>query len=172
MNDSRFDLDLARNLTRHCVGFAIIQLSVVKKWGLVLHFPMHKGKKITQQQIPTLLHLVYSFKTNLQRKKLLHHQQKEIVSAVNNLVVPIFPAKTGISWARKIVCYIFSLRLCLDLINLYQVMFLDSTITKNSQLSKTKYSYGVTFGVAPYVRNVLKEMIKIPPFLTIVFDVN
>ena len=51
-------------------------------------------------------------------------------------------------------------------------MFLDSTITKNSQLSKTKYSYGVTFGVAPYVRNVLKEMIKIPPFLTIVFDVN
>lgn len=51
-------------------------------------------------------------------------------------------------------------------------MFLNNTIAKKTQLSKTKYSYGVAIGAGPYVGNVLKEMIKIPSFLTIVFDVN
>ena len=46
-------------------------------------------------------------------------------------------------------------------------MFLDSTIAKNFQLSKTKCGYYIYFGVAPYVRKLLKETIEISRFLTI-----
>ena len=49
-------------------------------------------------------------------------------------------------------------------------MFLDITTAKNLQLSKTKCSYFVTFGIIPHVRRILKEMIKILPFLAIILS--
>ena len=63
----------------------------------------------------------------------------------------------------------FSLRSCLDLNDLFE-SFLDSTIAKNFQLSKTKCGYYINFGVASYIRKLLKEAIEIPLFLTILFD--
>ena len=49
-------------------------------------------------------------------------------------------------------------------------MFPDSTIAKNFQQSKTNCGYYINFGVAPYVRKLLKETIEISPFLIILFD--
>ena len=59
---------------------------------------------------------------------------------------------------------------CIYLNDLFRVMFLNSTIAKIFQLSKTKCGYYINFGVAPYVRKLLKETIEILPFLTILFD--
>ena len=43
-------------------------------------------------------------------------------------------------------------------------------MTKNFQLSKAKCGYYINFGVAPYVRKLLKETIETSPFLTILLD--
>ena len=64
------------------------------------------------------------------------------------------------------------MRSCLDLNDLFQVMFRDRTIAKNFQLSKTKCGYYINFGVTPYARKLIKETIEISPFLTILFNEN
>ena len=95
---------------------------------------------------------------------------RKSASTLDNLIIPVSAAKAEIRWILKVVDSNFSLRSCLDLNDLFRVMFLYSTIAKNFQLSKTKCGYYINFGVAPYVRKLLKETIEISPFLTILFD--
>ena len=87
----------------------------------------------------------------------------------DNVIIPASATKEEIRWISKVVDSSFSLRSCLDLNDLFE-SFLDSTIAKNFQLSKTKCGYYINFGVAPYIRKLLKETIEISSFLTILFD--
>ena len=82
---------------------------------------------------------------------------RKSTSTLDNLIVSVSAAKTNIKWVLKVVDSNFSLRSCLDLNDLFRVMFPDSTIAIN-------------FGVVPYIRNILKETIEISPSLTIPFD--
>ena len=49
-------------------------------------------------------------------------------------------------------------------------MFDDSQIAKSFQLSKTKYSYLVNFGIAPQFRQELADDTKQSPFISVSFD--
>ena len=60
---------------------------------------------------------------------------RKSTSTLDNLIVPVSAAKAEIRWVLKVVDPNFSIRSCLDLC---QVMFPDSAIAKNFQLSKTK----------------------------------
>lgn len=71
--------------------------------------------------------------------------------ALDNLIILVSAAKAEIRWVLKVVDSNFSLRSCLDLIDLFRVMFHDSTIAKNFQLSQAKCECYINFGVAPYV---------------------
>ena len=52
-------------------------------------------------------------------------------STLDNLIVAVSAAKAEIRWVFKVVGSNFSLRSCLDLNDLFQVKFLDSSIAKN-----------------------------------------
>ena len=53
-------------------------------------------------------------------------------SILDNLMVPVSAAKAEIRWVLKVVDSNISLRSCLDLNDLFQVMLPDSTIAKTS----------------------------------------
>ena len=51
-------------------------------------------------------------------------------------------------------------------------MFLDSKITENFKLSKTKCRYYQTYDIAPYLKsNITKSILK-APYFTIMFDMK
>ena len=71
---------------------------------------------------------------------------RKSTSTLDNLIIPVSAAKAEIRWVLKVVDSNFSLRSCLDLNDLFRVMFLYSTIAKNFQLRKTKV--GITLTLA------------------------
>ena len=93
-----------------------------------------------------------------------------ISSKLGNLIIPVSVAKAEIRWVLKEVDSNFSLRSCLDFNDLFRVMFVDGTITKNFQLNKTKREYCIKIVVTSYVRRLSKETTEFSSFLTILFD--
>ena len=50
-------------------------------------------------------------------------------------------------------------------------MFLDSKITENFKLSKTKCRYYLTYGIAPYLKsNITKSILKASYFAIIFYE--
>ena len=77
-----------------------------------------------------------------------------------------------ICWALKVVMMHALYRSCLDLNQLFEVMFSDSDIAKKFQMSKTKVSYVIIFGLADYFYNSLITLVKKSPFYSLLFDVS
>ena len=72
-------------------------------------------------------------------------------------MIPVIISQVEMRWVLKTVY----LRSCLGLNDLFKVMFLDSAISKNFQLSKNKCGYYIT-----YVECKLSLAIKESPFIT------
>ena len=75
-----------------------------------------------------------------------------------------------ILWALKVVMSHLSLRSCTGLNELFKVMFKDSEIAKGFALSRTKCTYLINFGLAPYFRQELLDSIKTSPYFVASFD--
>ena len=85
---------------------------------------------------------------------------------LDNLIDSVSAAKAEIRWVLKVVDSNFSLRSCPDLNDLFESCFQIAQLPKTSSWAK-QWGYYINFGVAPYVRKLLKETIEISPFLTI-----
>ena len=95
MNGSRFGLYLTENLMKQRVGFAIIQLSMLKKWGLVPYSFMHKGKIARQQRILIpYIYCVLSRRTFSTKHFCTANKKPYLYS--DNFVVPVSATKTEI----------------------------------------------------------------------------
>ena len=70
------------------------------------------------------------------------------VTKVEDLVIPASTIRAEILWILKVVTSHFSLRSCLRLNELFEIMFLDSKVAKSFQLSKTKCGCFITYGLA------------------------
>ena len=75
-----------------------------------------------------------------------------------------------IRWVLKIIMMPASYRFCLNLNELFMVMFSDSDITQNFKMSKTKVSYMIVYGIAEYFHRSLLSLLKKSPFFTPLFD--
>ena len=75
-----------------------------------------------------------------------------------------------IRWALKIVMMHASYMSCLNLNELFMVMFPDSDIAQNFKMSKTKVSYMIVYGIAEYFHRSLLSLLKKSPFFTPLFD--
>jgi hypothetical protein len=75
-----------------------------------------------------------------------------------------------IRWALKVLTSHHSFRSCLNLNQLFRVMFPDSDIAKSFQLSKTKCAYYIVHGLAPYFMEILLQEIKNSPTYSTLFD--
>lgn len=63
---------------------------------------------------------------------------RKSTSTLGSLIVPVSAAKAKIRSVLRVVDSNLSLRSCLDLNDLFRVIFPDSTIAKNVQLNRTK----------------------------------
>ena len=75
-----------------------------------------------------------------------------------------------ILWALKVVLSHFSFRSCAELSELFQVMFSDSEIASEFILGKTKCSYFINYGLAPYFKDTLLREINTSEFFSLSFD--
>ena len=89
---------------------------------------------------------------------------------VEDLVIPSSAIWAEILWILKVVTSHFSLRSCLGLNELFEIMFPDSKVVKSFQLSKTKCGYFIAYRLAPYVKELLIKKIQSSPFFVLSFD--
>ena len=75
-----------------------------------------------------------------------------------------------ICWAVKFLTSHHSFRSCLNLNQLFCVMFPDSDIAESFQLSKTKCAHYVVHGLSPYFMEILLQEIKTSPAYPTLFD--
>ena len=92
-------------------------------------------------------------------------QKKRTQPTILDMQIPALVTKAEIIWTLKVVMSHFSLRSCLELNELFKSMFPDSTVASKFSLSKTKCSYLINFGLAPfYLDNLLADIKKSPVF--------
>ena len=75
-----------------------------------------------------------------------------------------------IRWVMKVVTSHFSYCSCINLNSLLASMFPDSQIAKSFEMLKTKCSYYIMYGLAPYHKEELIQKIEASPNYSILFD--
>ena len=78
--------------------------------------------------------------------------------------------KSETIWALKSVCSGYCNNSSSDINKVFSAMFLDSKIAQNFQLGLDKLKYICNFGIAPYFKDVLKEILKKSDLYVICFD--
>ena len=68
--------------------------------------------------------------------------------------------KSEIIWALRSECSGYSYNSSSDINKVFSTMFPDSKIVQNFQLGPDKLKYICNFGIAPYFKDVLKEMLE------------
>ena len=74
--------------------------------------------------------------------------------------------KAEIMWALKCVVCDWSINSAEKISDLFKVMFSDSQIASEFQMSGTKLSYLINFGIAPHFRQLLVDEINCCSFFT------
>ena len=83
---------------------------------------------------------------------------------------PTNQSRVEFRWVMKMLMSHSSFWFCLDLNELLKTIFPDSQIAKSFILSKTKCSYYLVFGLAPYFKETLIESIESSPSYSVSFD--
>ena len=78
--------------------------------------------------------------------------------------------KAEIMWALKCVICDWSINSAEKISDLFKVMFSDSQIASEFQMSGTKLSYLINFDMAPHFRQLLVDEINCCSFFTMSFD--
>ena len=98
------------------------------------------------------------------------HPAPTSTQTIECMVIPVSASYAEILWSLKVVMSHFSLRSCLELNELFKCMFSDSEIAKSFRLSKTKCSYYINHGLAPYFKEELVKSINLSSYIVISFD--
>ena len=64
----------------------------------------------------------------------------------------------------------FSFRSCAQINSLFSTMFKDSQIAAKMKFGKTKCSYFINYGLAPYIKEQLEKYISSLPLYVVSFD--
>ena len=88
-------------------------------------------------------------------------ESKIVQQALDKTVLSDDLTKSEIMWALEV---------CANKSTLFATMFHDSKIAWNFKLGKTKCSYVLCHGIAPYCNDVLHETLKKTMYLVVLFD--
>ena len=75
-----------------------------------------------------------------------------------------------ILWTRKCVMEDFSFHSCTKISSLFSAIFKDSQIAAKMKFGKTKRSYFINCGLAPYIKEQLEKYISSSPLYVVLFD--
>ena len=75
-----------------------------------------------------------------------------------------------IRWTLKKIESKFSARSCDNVVELFKIMFSDSSIAENMKLKRTKCGYVVRHGLGPYFEQLLLQQVASSPVYSLSFD--
>ena len=78
--------------------------------------------------------------------------------------------KAEIIWALKSIMSHFSYNSAQDITDVFKAMFPNSSIAQHMRCGPTKLSYLISFGIAPYFRELLLADIKKATYFVVSFD--
>ena len=137
--------------------------------GLVSHAAGQKHKNIAENRNSNKGTLFFK-KVDPKLSASKNEASNEKKTTISNMVIPASASRAEILWVLKVVTSHFFLRSCLELNELFRTIFSDSEIAKSFQLSKTKCSYYINYGLAPYFKEELVKCIKVSPYFVLSFD--
>ena len=91
-------------------------------------------------------------------------------SSINTVLQKENVTRAEIIWALEILMNNFSYRSCVGKDQLFTFMFPDSSVAQKFQLGKTKASYVICYGLAPFFKLNLLDIVKRTPYIVISFD--
>lgn len=147
---------------------AIIDITVMGKSALTSHAKGNKHKLNVKNYNP--LASLY-FKSSKSPAATINQGPQPVASKrADTMLSSLAVSHAEIRWVFNLLASHHSYRSCLNLNDLFKVMFPDSEIAKLFQLSKTKCAYYVLYGLAPYFMDTLLQEIKASPSYSILFD--
>ena len=95
---------------------------------------------------------------------------EQISTQVTKMVLRKEQHKAEILWTLKSVMSHFSLNSAQDIMEIFKPMFPDSNIAQGMSCGETKLSYLITFGIAPYFKQLLIDDLKKAPCFVVLLD--
>ena len=142
------------------------KLSPVTGFSLTNFLPTVKGKNSTVQNThacPTDHEPSGSINYDVQSNPV-----KQL--PINTLLQSEQVVKAEIRWILNVVLSKSSQHSCDSINQLFQEMFPDSAIAKKIQIGRTKCSYVIKYGIAPYFLELLYKEVSASPYHVISFD--
>ena len=94
-----------------------------------------------------------------------NHRSCKTTTNTTSLVIKSAVAKAEILWCLKTVLSHPSFRSCENISSLFSAMFSDSDIAKSFSIRKTKGAYYINFGIAPYFKDLLLDLLSNKRFI-------
>ena len=91
-------------------------------------------------------------------------------ATIASLCVKTNVTQAEILWVLKTVISHHSIRSCEGISNLFGHMFSDSEIAKSFAMSRTKCTYYVNYGIAPYFQGILLNQLQASPYFVVSYD--
>ena len=95
---------------------------------------------------------------------------KTVKGKLNDYLLDDSIINAEILWTLKCVMGHFSFRSCAQINSLFSAMFKDSEIAAKMKFGKTKCSYFINYGLAPYIKEQLEKYISSSPLYVVSFD--
>ncbi|CAL1293400.1 unnamed protein product [Larinioides sclopetarius] len=144
--------------------------------GLKSHMAGKKHSEIMKAQVNPKISDLLSTSSSRQGPGRIAPTSKEILTdqAENNTIAPFIASSqcldAELKWSLKCVESHYSYNSCKDISNLFQDMFPDSKIAEKFSCGPTKCSYLISFGIAPYIKNVLFKCLGDVDVYSLMFD--
>ena len=91
-------------------------------------------------------------------------------ATIASLCIKTNVTQSEILWALKTVISHHSIRSCEGISNLFGHMFSDSEIAKSFTRSRTKCTYYINYGIAPYFKEILLNQLQASPYFVVSYD--
>ena len=119
------------------------------------------GKKHSDIAASRASYSAHFFQTKKTESNNDHNNANQKTSTISSMLIPTSASRAEILWVIKVIKSHYSMRLCLELSELFKVMFSDSEIAKSFTLSKTKCSYFINYALAPHSKEELMKCVNI-----------
>ena len=126
----------------------------------------HKDRVKTRESMSTL----YFDKNSSETPSDSRSSNSVSSPTLDSMLKSVSVSHAEIRWVIKVVLSSLSFRSSLELHELFKAMFSDSAIASSFQLSKTRCSYYVNYGLAPFIKDLLAKDVRYSPYFSVLFD--
>ena len=127
-----------------------------------------KGHKEKRKQTDNQCKLTFVAKNSEETlEETVRPKQQE---KIDPMMIKTATLKAEMIWSLEVVMSNYSFNSCANKSDLFAVMFEDSQIAQSFSLGSTKLSYNITFGLAPYVKNLLLGSVDEVKYYSLSFE--